>query len=138
MCRCSIYDAYRQVDDDGTELDTKHRFEDEAVEEAGSDASDVSDEDGDDEDEEDNAEDAAVEEAGSDASDEDGDEEDEEYDADSCVDDEVAEACAALRNRRSFKVIVWRIEWQLGGMLHFHYAVYFIHMNVTGCIGIPK
>jgi hypothetical protein len=135
MCCSSIYDAYGQVDDNGSELDKKHRFEDEAVEESGSDASD---EDGDDEDEEDNAEDEAVEEGGSDASDEDGDDEDEEDDADSCADDAVAEACAALRNRRSFKVIVWRIEWQLRGMPHFHYAVYFIHTNVTGCIGISK
>jgi hypothetical protein len=124
-----------QVDDDGSELDKKHRFEDEAVEEAGFVSSD---EDDDDDDAEDNAEDAAVDEAGSDASDEDGDDEDEEDDADSCADDAVAEACAALRNRRSFKVIVWRIEWQLRGLPHFHYAVYFIHSNVTGCIGIPK
>ena len=123
-----------QVDDDGSELDKKHRFEDEAVEEAGF----VSSDEDDDDDAEDNAEDAAVEEAGSDASDEDGDDEDEEDDADSCADDAVAEACAALRNRRSFKVIVWRIEWQLRGLPHFHYAVYFIHSNVTGCIGIPK
>ena len=136
-----------QVDDDGSELDKKHRFEDEAVEEAGFVSSD---EDDDDEDAEVNAEDAVVEEAGSDASDEDGDDEDEEVDADSydvedeeddadsCADDAVAEACAALRNRRSFKVIVWRTEWQLRGLPHFHYAVYFIHSNVTGCIGISK
>jgi hypothetical protein len=123
-----------QVDDDGSELDKKHRFEDEAVEEAGF----VSSDEDDDDDAEVNAEDAAVEEAGSDASDEDGDDEDEEDDADSCADDAVAEACAALRNRRSFKVIVWRIEWQLRGLPHFHYAVYFIHSNVTGCIGISK
>ena len=123
-----------QVDDDGSELDKKHRFEDEAVEEAGF----VSSDEDDDDDAEVNAEDAAVEEAGSDASDEDGDDEDEEDDADSCADDAVAAACAALRNRRSFKVIVWRIEWQLRGMPHFHYAVYFIHSNVTGCIGISK
>lgn len=123
-----------QVDDDGSELDKKHRFEDEAVEEAGF----VSSDENDDDDAEDNAEDAAVEEAGSDASDEDGDDKDKEDDADSCADDAVAEACAALRNRRSFKVIVWRIEWQLRGLSHFHYAVYCIHSNVTGCIGIPK
>jgi len=119
ICCSSLHDAYIQVDDDGSELDKKHRFEDEAVEEAGSVSSD---EDDDDEDAEVNAEDAVVEEAGSDASDEDGDDEDEEVDADSydvedeeddadsCADDAVAEACAALRNRRSFKVIVWRIE----------------------------
>ena len=123
-----------QVDDDGSELDKKHRFEDEAVEEDGF----VSSDEDDDDDAEVNAEDTAVEEAGSDASDEDGDDEDAEDDADSCADDAVAEACAALRNRRSFKVIVWRIEWQLRGLPHFHYAVYFIHSNVTGCIGISK
>ena len=104
MVRSWTCDAYGQVDDDGSELDRKQRFEDEAVE----------DNNQDDEDEHDNADDDADGENEShehhDACDEDGsveysDDEDEYNDADSSVGDAVTEACVALRNRSNFKVL---------------------------------
>ncbi len=100
MVRSSTCDAYGQVDDDGSELDRKHIFEDEAVE----------DNNQDDEDEHDNADDDAdgeiesIEDRDEDGSVEYSDDEYEDNDADSSVGDAVTEACVALRNRRNFKV----------------------------------
>ncbi len=103
MVRSRTCDAYGQVDDDGSELDRKQRFEDEAVEDNNQDPEDEhdnADDDADGENESHEHHDACDE----DASDEYSDDEDEDNDADSSVGGAVTEACMALRNRSNFKV----------------------------------